>query len=153
MNKKTKLRGKTLMTIGAMGVIAAPIATVVSCGTSSQQEEKHYKLLPTYTGQADQLIALGISPDYYPYQLNQTKAYGYLTNPAQYMEAQKKANPVFAKAFNNKIASLFGAIGDKGRSWWNMNAEKNDNSNPNPEYWTSKSGDLTLYEHYLLDDN
>ena len=105
-----------MLSVGVATTAIAPLATVISCGISSEQQEKHYKLLPTYTGQADQLIALGISPDYYPYQLKQTHAYGYLTNPAQYMGVQKKANPAFAKAFNEKIASLFGAIGDKGRS-------------------------------------
>ena len=143
---------KTALSIGAAATVIAPLATVVSCG-STTQNEKHYKLLPTYTGQADQLIALGISPDYYPYQLNQTKAYKYLTDPSLYMTEQAKVNPEFARKFDAKIKQLFGAIGEKGRSWWNMNAEKNDNSNPNPEYWTTKSGDLTLYEHYLLDDD
>ncbi len=149
--KKGLLKRIGLFT-SVVGMTVAPVAAVVSCGASSIKM-KDYKLLPTYTGQADQLISLGISPDYYPLQLNQTKPYKYLTNPALYMGLQKELNPSFATKFDAKIKELFDAIPEQGKSWWNMMAEKNDNTNPNSEYWTTKKGDFLLYEHYLLDDD
>lgn len=69
--KKNKLKIAAL-SIGTIGTILAPVATLVACNdsnvsdTSSADSIATYKVLPTYTGQADQLIALGIKSDYYP---------------------------------------------------------------------------------------
>lgn len=142
---------KLFLPLSIVGVSVVPLVTTISCSPYVQLDR--YKILPTYTGQADQLISLGIAPDYYPLQLNQSKPYEYLTNPGKFMGMQNQVNPDFAQAFNSKISSLFNQIPEMGRSWWNLTAEKNDNTNPNPEYWTRKYGDIVMYEHYLLDDN
>ena len=79
---KKNIFKKSLVTLGGITGVVAPLATVVACGDSSASEVKHFKLLPTYTGQADQLIALGIKPDYYPLQLDAKEPFGYLINPS-----------------------------------------------------------------------
>jgi len=58
--RKMKKISKILLTTGTIGAIAAPVAAVVSCGT---EKVRHFNILPTYTGQADQLIALGVKAD------------------------------------------------------------------------------------------
>lgn len=140
-----------VLSLSAASIVATPI--IVVSVLKPIVKMKKYKILPTYTGQADQLIALGIAPDYYPVQLNEKHAYKYLTDPRVYMDVQHEVNPDFARKFEDKIKSLFSQISEVGRTWWNMNAEKNDNTNPNKEYWTTKEGKITLYEHYLLDDD
>jgi len=92
---------KALLGLGTLGAAVAPLASVVACGGS--ENVTNYKILPTYTAQADQLIALGIKPDYYPYQLDKTDIFGYLKNPGTFMEVQDQA---FKTAFTNKIHEL-----------------------------------------------
>ena len=131
---------------GAFAAVGAPIATVVACG--GEQKTEHFNLLPTYTGQEDQLIALGIHADYYPLQLNEDHPYGYLTNPGQYMVMQ---NDGFKKKFAARVKNLMPKR--VGTGWWNQDALNSGERGSDPSYWQSKDAGVLLYEHYLLDDD
>ena len=136
---------KNILTIGTVISAASPIAAVVSC--SKPTNVNHYHILPTYTAQADQLIGLGVKPDYYPYQLDMDDIFGYLKNPAEYMGMQSEE---FKNKFTNKINSLLPS--KRGPSWWNQQALNDGERGSDPEYWQHISGDFVMYEHYLLDD-
>ncbi len=143
---KTRLFKSLGLGIVPSVAIIAPLASVVSCDNGGVST-KEYKILPTYTGQADQLIALGIKADYYPLQLDQKAPFAYLTNPVQYMFGQSDE---FKTAFAKKIAAL--VPDSKGTSWWNQQALQDGEKGSDPEYWQHVKGTLTLYEQYLLDD-
>lgn len=147
-SSKNKIK-KLSLTL-SMGIILTPsILGTISCG---KLEIEKFKILPTYTSHADMLIALGITPDYYPVQLNTgDKAYDYITNPAKHISNNQSEQ--FKQQISNEIKRQYGLVKKTGRSWWNQNAEKADNTNPAPEYWTKKYGDIVFYEHYLLDDD
>ncbi|RTZ68029.1 MAG: hypothetical protein DSZ21_02545 [Tenericutes bacterium] len=104
-----------MLSLSAASIVATPI--IVVSVLKPIVKMKKYKILPTYTGQADQLIALGIAPDYYPVQLNEKHAYKYLTDPRVYMDVQHEVNPDFARKFEDKIKSLFSQISEVGRTW------------------------------------
>lgn len=139
---------KKIITSLTIASTLAPMAAVVSCSSNDEQGNiRKYHLLPTYTAQADQLISLGIKPDYYPLQLDQNKIFNYLSNPSQFMEVQSEE---FKRDFSNKIQTLLPK--DRGSSWWNQQALNDGERGSDPEYWQHISGDVVLYEHYLLDD-
>ena len=137
---------KTMVGLGAATAVIVPIATVVSCG--SGESVRHFNILPTYTGQADQLIALGIHSDYYPMQLNVAHPYDYLTSPGKYMTKQ---SGTFKTKFTRKLANLLPKT--KGVSWWNQDAKHSDDHRISNSYWQKQEGSVLLYEHYLLDDD
>ena len=136
---------KALLGMGTITTVIAPVAMVVSCG---KQETEHFNLLPTYTGQADQLIALGIHADYYPWQLSETHPYEYLTSPGQYMLLQDNK---FKKDFAARVKDLLPK--KQGSGWWNQDAKNSEDRGSDPSYWQSKEAGVLLYEHYLLDDD
>lgn len=135
--------------IGTAAAVATPVVASVSCSWINDKSVNHYKLMPTYTGEADQLLALGIKPDYYPLQLDSTKPYEYLTNPAKFLNIQDNQ---FREAFSNKIKSLMSGV-TLGTSWWNQQALDAGEKGSDPSYWQRQSADVLLYEHYLLDDD
>lgn len=104
--------------------------------------------MPTYTGQEDQLMALGVNSDYYPLQLNTRKPFDYLTNADKYMTQQSGD---FKLKFQAKLNNLMPAI--KGPSWWNQDAKDSDDFRIDNTYWQKQEGNILLYEHYLLDDD
>lgn len=143
-NRKIKLAA---MSIGTIGTIVAPVASLVACGNKS--EVRHFNLLPTYTGQEDQLIALGIHADYYPLQLEASAPYEYLTNPGKFMVKQSQE---FKDKFQKRLADLMPKT--KGTSWWNQQAlESKEDKGSDPSYWQQQEAGVLLYEHYLLDDD
>ena len=143
-----KLRNK-FVSLGTALMASTPIIGVVSCATKIKVS--HYPLLPTYTGQADQLIALNVLPDYYPLQLGATEPYDYLSpGLKKYMY---DPSSTFAQNFEKKITSMMNRIPVKGTSWWNMQALAPGERGSDPSYWERQKGDVLLYEHYLLDDD
>lgn len=140
---------KHILGIALSAAVAAPVVASVSCSWIDDKSVNHYRLMPTYTGEADQLIALGIKPDYYPLQLDAKKPYDYLTNPSEFLSMQ---NPQFRDAFASKISSLMSGV-TKGTSWWNQQALDAGEKGSDPSYWQRQSADVLLYEHYLLDDD
>nr|WP_318032079.1 hypothetical protein [Ureaplasma urealyticum] len=67
MHKKTKIYLLGTFGLLSFGISVATIAS--SCTKTSStniQEQIKYDIMPTYTSQADNLLALGITPDYYP---------------------------------------------------------------------------------------
>lgn len=142
-----KTHSKKFLAIGTMAGITLPLATTLACGNPSDGI-RHFNIFPTYTGQADQLIALGINADYYPTQLNLKNPYKYLTSPQQYMVVQDtEFKNAFATALNKLIPETIGP------SWWNQDAKDSDDSNINNTYWQKQEGSIMFYEHYLLDDD
>ena len=139
---------KSMLFVGTAATIIAPITTVVACGGDEGDNTEHFNLLPTYTGQEDQLIALGIHADYYPLQLNEKSPYSYLTNPGQFMKLQDND---FKAKFAKRVAGLMPKR--QGTGWWNQDALDSDERGSDPAYWQSKSAGVLLYEHYLLDDD
>ena len=137
---------KLLLGVGTATTVIAPVAMVVSCG--GEQKTEHFNLLPTYTGQVDQLIALGIHADYYPLQLNEDHPYGYLTHPGDFMFMQ---NDEFKKKFAARVKNLMPKR--VGTGWWNQDALNSGERGSDPSYWQSKDAGVLLYEHYLLDDD
>lgn len=106
MHKKTKIYLLGTFGLLSFGISVATIAS--SCTKTSStniQEQIKYDIMPTYTSQADNLLALGITPDYYPQQMYWKKKapYDYL-NP-QKSDYQKwfyeKDN--FANQFKEKV--------------------------------------------------
>jgi len=91
---------KTLLSLGTIATTVAPVAAVVSCGSESVRK---FNILPTYTGQADQLIALGVHADYYPMQLNAHHPFSYLTNPSQFMVKQTQE---FKQKFSAAVSGI-----------------------------------------------
>lgn len=128
--------------------ISFPIVSISAC---SQYENNRYQILPTYTGQADQLLALNIVPDYYPLQLNSLKPYNYLQKGlSKFMIGQSNE---FKEKFELKILSMLSKVKKFGVSWWNQQAAESSESNVDPTYWQRQEADILLYEHYLLDDD
>lgn len=144
--KKNKLK-IAAMSVGTIGTIVAPVASLVACG--GKTEVRHFNLLPTYTGQIDQLIALGVHADYYPLQLEATAPYEYLLNPGKFMVKQSDE---FKAKFQKRLADLMPKT--KGTSWWNQQAlDSKEDKGSDPSYWQQQEGGVVLYEHYLLDDD
>lgn len=140
---------KLSITTGSILISVTPIVGVISC--TNNIEVSRYPLLPTYTGQADQLLALNIIPDYYPLQLGAKEPYAYLRpGLRKYMYDPESK---FAHKFENKIISMMNAIPTKGTSWWNQQALEPGERGSDPSYWQRQKGDVVLYEHYLLDDD
>lgn len=148
MKIKNKFK-KISISLVAGTIAMSPAIASISCGKVKIEK---FKILPTYTSHADMLMSLGITPDYYPVQLNTgNKIYDYITNPKKHMSNEQSEE--FKNQIANELSKQYNQIKKIGRSWWNQNAEKADNTNPSPEYWTKKYGEIVFYEHYLLDDD
>jgi len=139
---------KTLISLGTVAATIAPVVTVLSCGSNSEDGTRKFHILPTYTGEADQLLSLGVHSDYYPLQLNSKAPFDYISNAAKYMTQQ---SPDFKNKFQERLNNLMPKI--QGASWWNQDAKNSDDDRIDNTYWQKQHGDILLYEHYLLDDD
>lgn len=98
------MKKKIFLGAGIAVATATPVALIATAfSTPKNDYVDKYSLLPTYTAQADQLIALGIKPDYYPYQLDQHSVFSYISNPTAFMFGQSDE---FKRKFGMKIKSL-----------------------------------------------
>ncbi|MDU3864823.1 Vmc-like lipoprotein signal peptide domain-containing protein [Ureaplasma urealyticum] len=155
MHKKTKIYLLGTFGLLSFGISVATIAS--SCTKTSStniQEQIKYDIMPTYTSQADNLLALGITPDYYPQQMYWKKKapYDYL-NP-QKSDYQKwfyeKDN--FANQFKEKLTSLEKDIKQYGTTWWSFSGNTYGEG-VSEEYWNKNKGKLVYYDRYLIDNS
>ena len=139
---------KIIKSLTILPTVSLPIIAIISCSS----DINHYPLLPTYTGIADQMLALKIIPDYYPLQLGADKPFSYLTNPRKFMIGLQD-NP-FKQKFIKQIEKFMSQLpSDKqGTSWWNQEALEDQSKNLDENYWSRQSGDVVLCEQFLLDD-
>ncbi|MCV3728691.1 iron ABC transporter substrate-binding protein [Ureaplasma miroungigenitalium] len=150
--KQLSKKWKIITGLSALGVLAA---TVSVAATSCKQQAKLYKIFPTYVSQADNLLTLGIAPDFYPTQLFWKKK-----SPFDYMNALQpqtfqpyiKNKPVFAQQLTSKLASLENQIQNYDPSWFSFSGNAY-NEGRSEEYWYFNKGSMVLYERYLFDSS
>ena len=137
-----------IKSIAILPTASLPIIAAISCSS----DITHHPLLPTYTGIADQMIALKIIPDYYPLQFGVDKPFSYLTNPKKFMV--DLANHPFKQKFVRQIENFMSKLPSEkqGTSWWNQQALEDQSKQHNENYWMRQSGDVVLCEQFLLDD-
>ncbi|WP_051675818.1 Vmc-like lipoprotein signal peptide domain-containing protein [Ureaplasma canigenitalium] len=115
-----------------------------------------YKIMPTYSSQADNLIALGITPDYYPHQLywKGNKPFPYLdaTSNSQIFQRSIYKKPDFRKKLGDKLTSLFDKVQTYDSTWWSFSGNE-FGENLNEEFWDKHKGGLVFYDRYLLDNS
>ncbi|MCV3728243.1 iron ABC transporter substrate-binding protein [Ureaplasma miroungigenitalium] len=113
-----------------------------------------YRIFPTYVSQADNLLALGIVPDYYPTQVfwDKHEPYPYINalKPHTFQSFIYQDEP-FKNGLTNKLASLEKRIKVFAPSWFSLSGN-NDNENRNEEFWFFNKGNFILYDQYLLED-
>ncbi|MCV3753980.1 hypothetical protein [Ureaplasma zalophigenitalium] len=114
-----------------------------------------YKIFPTYVSQADNLLALGIIPDYYPTQVfwNKNEPYPYINalKPEKFQSFLYQDDN-FKKSLTNKLSSLQKRIKVFAPSWFSLSGN-NENENRNEEFWFFNKGNFILYDQYLLEDS
>ena len=155
MHKKTK---KYLISMLATISIVIGTTTIISSCTkktsANVQEQIKYDIMPTYTSQADNLLALGITPDYYPQQMYWKK-----NSPYDYLNPQKPnyqkwfyEKDDFANKFKEKLINLEKNIKQYGTTWWSFSGNTYGEG-VSEEYWNKNKGKLVYYDRYLIDNS
>lgn len=134
-------------------------STIIPVACSSNEKEKTqkstvYEIVPTYVSQADNLLALGIVPDYYPKQLfwRGNRPYDYLNAKDEQTFSKFFYDKTFAQSMQKKLESLQSQIKLYGDSWWSFSGN-GLNEGHSEEYWPRKSGSFVLYDRYLIDNS
>ncbi|WP_216083167.1 iron ABC transporter substrate-binding protein [Candidatus Mycoplasma haematohominis] len=116
---------------------------------------RSYKIITNYNSQADLLLSLGISPDYYPYQLRKSKPFDYLSNVDKYLVVNNNVSDNKKKLSRNlqaKLDSLFSKIQEFGDGLWDKTIYDAGLSHRNNEFWNQKQTSLLLLEQFVVDD-
>ncbi|MCV3743459.1 iron ABC transporter substrate-binding protein [Ureaplasma sp. ES3154-GEN] len=148
IKRQAKIWSSVLLGITTLTSISA---VAVSC----QHEAKTYKIFPTYVSQADNLLALGITPDFYPTQLfwNKKEPFPYI-NAMNHKEFTSYVlhKPAFANALANKLAGIESKIQVFDPSWFSFSGN-GYNEGRSEEYWYFNKGSMVMYERYLFDSS
>ncbi|MCV3743575.1 iron ABC transporter substrate-binding protein [Ureaplasma sp. ES3154-GEN] len=155
-----KLKTKIFTSLcGLLSLGTLITTTAFACAGSKNQKGNQtiglkYTIFPTYVSQADNLLALGISPDYYPTQVFWDK-----NRPYDYINALNEKDfktyiydkPNFADGLAKKLNNLEKEIKTFEPSWFSLSGN-NENEGRNEEYWFFNKGGFVLYDRYLLED-
>lgn len=117
--------------------------------------KRDYKIITNYNSQADLLFSLGISPDYYPYQLKKTQLYDYLINVDKYLVTNNQVSSSKQKLSKNlqtKLNSLFSKVKEFGEGLWDKTIYDAGLSHRNNEFWNQKQTSLLFLEQFVVDD-
>ncbi|WP_303923644.1 Vmc-like lipoprotein signal peptide domain-containing protein [Ureaplasma parvum] len=155
MHKKTK---KYLISMFTTISIVIGTTTIISSCTkktsTNVQEQIKYDIMPTYTSQADNLLALGITPDYYPQQMYWKKnaPYDYLNPQKPNYQRWFYQKDDFANKFKEKLIDLEKNIKQYGTTWWSFSGNTYGEG-VSEEYWNKNKGKLVYYDRYLIDNS
>ncbi|MDQ0513680.1 hypothetical protein J2Z62_000118 [Mycoplasmoides fastidiosum] len=132
-------------------LLLLPLANLAlaACG-----QVQNYKILSNYNGQADLLLSLQVTPDYYPYQYRENKLREYITNPAKFVLTNDNTSQV-KQAFKTKVNNRFKNLLEKaehGPSLWNNAIYTEGVVTRNDQFWTNKAAELMFMERFVLDD-
>lgn len=147
----------SLAVLGSVGSISVGFL-VASCtpnGDVNASKKARYKIMPTYTSQADLLLSLGITPDYYPRQLyaKGNHPFPFLDpNSSEFKEEQVYDKPEFKRGLANKLLDLESKIKTYDTTWWSFSGNQYG-ENVNEEHWRRHNGTLVFYDRYLFDNS
>lgn len=146
------MKFKKIFSLIGLTLVIGSAVSVAAVACKKTESTYHYKIVPTYVSQADNLIALGIIPDYYPKQLqwNHNKPYDFM-NPEkveQYVLNKKE----FGAKLKNKLSNIFSNVKEYGQSWWSFSGNALGEGT-SEEYWDKRKGSFVLYDRYLIDNS
>lgn len=145
LKKKTKI---LLSSILATTIFTSVATTAAAC--TKKESVSHYKIFPTYASQADLMISLGIDVDYYPHQAYRKNEYDYINvNGTKFNDYILDKNN-FKENVKTKVSDLL-KNATRAKTWWGIKNDSITNDNSSEEYWTSKSGNILIYDRFLLD--
>ncbi|WP_208895028.1 iron ABC transporter substrate-binding protein [Ureaplasma diversum] len=146
---------KLVIALGAVGVITTTSVGFLIASCTTQKKQEPYKVMPTYTSQADTLLALGITPDYYPRLLNSkdNRPFAFLDpNSNEFKNNQVFDKPEFKAGLGNRLLDLESKIKTYNTTWWSFSGNQLG-ENVNEEHWRKHNGNLVYYDRYLFDNS
>lgn len=138
------------------------LATLAPCCSPSllaikgSKTHSHYRILANYNGQAELLLSLQITPDYFPYQFKQRSLYDYLTNINRYLVVNEKTSEKkkqLKEKLQKRIDELISKVSTFGPSLWNEDLYSGGLVNRNVQFWNTKSADYLFLEQFIVDDS